>query len=196
MSEDPELIALSTVCNALSSLNVESQQRVLDYAARKFGLASNSNTTSQKSTPVEPVKTAIVAVDVTDDTDGVSPVALKWMQRNNLTIDQLGHIFSLGAAEIDLVSKTVPGNSKNTRTRSVVLLKGIAAYLSSGVPRITAEQIKEACLHYDAFDSGNHARYLGGMSAEATGSKASGYTLTARGITAATELIRELLGTK
>ena len=116
------------------------------------------------------------------------------MQRSGFTVDQLGHLFSLGADEIDLVSKSVPGNSKSARVRSIVILKGLASYLSSGVPRISAEQIKEACLHYDAFDSNNHAKYLKNMSTEVTGGKSSGYSLTARGITAGTELIRGLLG--
>ena len=48
MTEDPELVALSTVCNALASLNTESQQRVLDYASRKFGLATNLSTVPQR----------------------------------------------------------------------------------------------------------------------------------------------------
>ncbi len=73
-------------------------------------------------------------------------------------------------------------------------MKGIAAYLSTGAARITAEQIKEACLHYDAYDSPNHAKYLRGMSTELSGSKESGHKLTARGLTAGTELIREILG--
>ena len=135
-------------------------------------------------------------MDVTGDTDGISPVALKWMQRNGFTVEQLSHLFSLGTDEIDLVAKSVPGKSKSQRARNVTILKGIAAYLSTGAARITAEQIKEACLHYDAFDSPNHAKNLRGMSTELSGTKESGYTLAARGLTAGTELIREVLGTE
>jgi hypothetical protein len=204
MNDDPELVALSTVCNALSSLDSETQQRVLEYAAKKFGLRiAGSRAEPQTGQPQKgreqhsqgQTDPPPADVDVTDDTNGISPVAIKWMQRNGFTIDQLGHLFSLGTDEIDLVAQSVPGGSKNLRTRSVAILKGIAAYLSTGVARVTAEQIKEACLHYDAYDSPNHAKYLRGMSTELTGNKSSGYTLTARGITAGTELIREILGT-
>jgi len=118
------------------------------------------------------------------------------MRRNGLTVEHLGRLFSLGSDEIDLVAKFVPGNSKNLRTRSVTLLKGIAAYLSTGASRITNEQIKEACLHYDAYDSPNHAKYLKGMAAELSGTKSGGFVLTARGLTAGTELIKEILGIK
>jgi hypothetical protein len=203
MNEDPELTALSNVCAALSALDADSQQRVLDYAARKFGLTvAHRSDVERASKPERQSESGLdtqsepAEQSVADDTDGISPVALKWMRRNGFTVDQLGHLFSLGTDDVDLVSKSVPGDSKNARTRAVVLLKGIAAYLSTGVARITAEQIKEACLHYDAYDSPNHAKYLKGMSSEVTGNRANGFTLTARGIVAGCEIIRELLGVK
>lgn len=206
MNEDPELSALSRVCSELSGLEPDSQQRVIDYVIKKFGLVGPSQASGDVNPQYRQPETQTrhnqlpdnqrpTPIDVTDDTDGISPVAIKWMQRNGFTVDQLGHLFSLGTDEIDLVAQTVSGDSKNQRTRSVTILKGIAAYLSTGVARVTAEQIKEACLHYDAFDSPNHAKYLRGMSTELTGTKAAGYTLTARGLTAGSELIRELLGT-
>ena len=87
--------------------------------------------------------------------EGVSPVALKWIARNKLDPSQLGAAFSLGVDEIDLVAQKVPGkNKKDQRSflkmRSVFLLDGIAAYLGTGVPRFTHEQVKEACVHYGA----------------------------------------------
>jgi len=209
MNDDPELVALSTVCSALADLNTDSQQRVVDYVVNKFGLSLGG----ERAAIGSPISTysddrvsspAMVRppvnhqsssqIDVTDDTDGISPVAIKWMQRNALTVDQLGHVFSLGTDEIDLVAKSVPGTSKRERTHNVAILKGIAAYLSTGVARFTAEQVKEACLHYDAYDPPNHAKYLRGMSTELSGSKESGFKLTARGLTAGTELIRQILG--
>src|SRR5437899_12583099 len=82
-----------------------------------------------------------------DELDGISPVAQKWMRRNVLQVEHLSSIFSLGADEIDLVAKNVPGNSTKARMRSVFLLKGVAAYLAGGAPRFSHEQVKEPCLH-------------------------------------------------
>lgn len=200
MTEDPELVALSQVCSALSGLDTKSQQRVIDYVVQRLGLAvSPANHGSYgKSLPLraETPKPGNQGpqIEFPDDTDGVSPVAKKWMQRNDFTVDQLGHLFSLGTDEIDLVAREIPGTSKRERTRNVTILKGIAAYLSTGTARITAEQIKEACLHYGAFDSPNHAKYLRGMSTELSGSKEAAYTLTARGLKAGSELICGVLG--
>jgi hypothetical protein len=91
-----------------------------------------------------------------------------------------------------LIAETVSGKSKKDKMHNVFLLKGVAAYLGSGAARFTHEQIKEACLHYDAFDAANFATHLKSISADVSGSKAVGYTLTARGIASATELVKTM----
>jgi len=204
MTEDPEITALTSVYTALKDLDPEAQQRVLDYVARKLGLQHGPAAERLKdpagltedlprSEPVSDTRNQIEEGSISD-TEGISPVALKWMRRNGLKVEDLGRLFSIGADEIDLIAKSVPGNSKNSRARSVALLKGMATYLSTGAARITYEQIKEACLHYDAYDASNHARTLKGMAAELSGSTSGGFVLTARGLTAGTELIKEVLG--
>lgn len=204
MKDDPEFIALAAVYTALKDLNAESQTRVIEYVCHKLGVASPTNREVRSSgsdtshdsgfSPVNSNSPHTAEHD--NDTDGISPIAIKWMRRSSLTANELSQFFSLGTEEIDLVAKKIPGKSKNARTKSVVLLKGIAAYLSTGAARMTDEQIKEACIHYDAFDSPNHAKYLKRMAAEVSGSKANGFVLTARGITSATEILNELLGKK
>jgi len=205
MHDDPEIAALTSVYVALKDLDGNAQQRVIDYVSKKLGLVEADTTetytiprvsgaASATSDSPSDSRTVIPDDDELGDSEGISPIALKWMRRNGLNVSHLGKLFSLGADEIDLVAKSVPGNSRNARTRSVVLLKGIAAYLSTGAARMTSEQIKEVCLHYDAFDAPNHAKYLKGIAAELGGDKSTGYVLTARGLTAGTELIKSILG--
>jgi hypothetical protein len=57
--------------------------------------------------------------------------------------------------------RTVPGKNKKEKMRSVLLLKGVAAYLAGDAGGFSHPQIKEACLHYDAFDAINFATYVG-----------------------------------
>ena len=200
---DPEIAAISAVNDALKNLETSSQQRVLDYVAAKLGLQgvelaihpprATSNTVDLSSAASRREDQSDEAESSSEDLEGISPVAIKWMRRNGLTADRLATIFSLGVDEIDLVAKTVPGRSKKERMHSVLLLKGMAAYLGTGAARVSHEQVKEACLHYDAFDTTNFARYLSSFAAEVSGSKETGYTLTARGITVATDLIKSLL---
>jgi hypothetical protein len=201
---DPEIAAISVVYDALQHLDTSSQQRVLDYVAGKLGLALREIQPNTSRAGAEASVDVAGAVSQRDqrqdesstgpeDLEGISPVAIKWMRRNNLTADGLARVFSLGVDEIDLVARTVPGRNKKDRMHSVLLLKGIASYLGTGVPRVSHEQVKEACLHYDAFDTANFARNLSAFAAEVSGSKESGYTLTARGVTAATDLLRGML---
>jgi hypothetical protein len=204
MGEDKEIEALSSVYNALKDLDSAAQRRVLDYVANKLNDSMSSasqqsswkdvfDTKSDSDKEQASADSEREADDFVNELDGISPVAVKWIRRNDFRMESLGRLFSLGTDEIDLIAKSVPGNSIKSRTRAVVLLKAIAAYLSSGAARISAEQIKEACLHYKAYDSANHAATLKKMVAELSGNKSSGYSLTPRGLSAGTELVKEII---
>ena len=75
--------------------------------------------------------------------------------------------------------------------RSVFLLMGIAAYLENGAARFDYQQVKEACLQYDAYDSSNFSKHVADFAGEISGSKDTGYSLTPRGMTAATEMVKQ-----
>jgi hypothetical protein len=201
--QDPEILAISQVYSALRSLNTDAQQRVLDYVSRKLELTIAGNverrSAENEEEPLSPVSRPRERDDeaesaVPDDAlEGLSPAARKWMKRNGLTSEQLSQLFSLGIDEIDLVAKKVPGKSVRDKMRSVLLLKGVAAYLGTGVPRVTYDQIKEAAQHYGAFDNTNFSKYLKSMAADVSGTRETGFSLTARGLTEATSTVRELV---
>jgi hypothetical protein len=195
-----EFSVLSSVYDLLVQLPTEEQIRVLNYVAEKLKLKSPQaqNSSDRRTTESEGKDDSLVVVDAADSfadedgLEGISPVARKWMARNGLKAQSLSSIFSLGGDEIDLVARTIPGTSKRERTHSVLLLKGIAAYLGSGVARFTYEQLKEACVHYKAYDLTNFSKYLKDFSAEVSGDKSSSYLLTARGLASATELLKKM----
>jgi hypothetical protein len=201
---DPEIFAISAVYAALKDLDQDEQGRVIEYVRNKLGHKSSSadfsqekpDETGDEATPPsqdQPQRDEVPSSAGRDETwDSVSAVAKKWVQRNDLDRKYLITIFSIGGEEIDLIAKSIPGKSKRQRMREVVLLKGIAAYLGSGVARITHEALKEACSHYGALDSPNFATYMKEFSAEVSGSKESGYTLSARGLVSGAELIKEM----
>lgn len=115
------------------------------------------------------------------------------MTRNGLTADQMSALFSLGVEDIDLVAKEVPGDTPRQRLKSVLLLQGVASYLSSGAARINNDRLNEAIRHYDA-ESGNFTRDLKQWSGEVSGSRSAGdLVLTTRGLNSAKELIKEML---
>jgi len=199
---DLEIAAIGEVYEALKGLDQQAQSRVLKYVAGKLNLESSApggeSQERRQDDLRDPIPKESVRADDIDsqpELEGVSPIARKWMARNGLDAKQLAKIFSLGSDEIDLISKTVPGDSKKAKVRSVVLLKGVAAYLGGGAARFSHQQIKEACLHYDAYDATNFATQLKAISSEVSGSKDTGYSLTPRGLAAATEVLKSLTAT-
>jgi len=199
---DPEIVAIGAVYAALEKLSPEAQVRVLNYVAGKLKISAPIPEFDQVSQPREIDETLAPPANAgapasaraeEDGLEGISPVARKWMTRNGLKAQTISTIFSLGGDEIDLVAKTIPGKSKRDRMHSVLLLKGIAAYLASGAARFTHEQLKEACLHYKAYDAANFASYLKSFSAEVTGDKSTAYVLSARGLSNATDIVKRIL---
>ena len=196
LEQDPEFVAMSAVYAALKGLGQEAQTRVLNYVAAKLNLAI----------PTAPQKHKIADIadeadesnvenneNATEETEGISPAAKRWLTRNGLQPKQISTIFSIDGDEIDLIADTVPGKSKAKRMYNVFLLKGVAAYLGAGAARFTHEEVKEACLHYDAFDAGNFATHVKDFTAEISGSKETGYSLNARGMAAATKLVKSII---
>lgn len=195
---DAEISAIGTVHSALRGLDLDARRRVLDYVSAKLGTPI---VTPEPRRPahrdeldaVDSQVRDLPAVDEPADADGVNAVAKKWMTRSGLTVARLSNVFSIGLDEIDLIADKVPGGNKKERMRSVLLLKAIASYLGSGAARVTHEKVKEACLHYDAYDGKNFASYMKSFASEVSGGKESGYSLTPKGITAATELVKATL---
>jgi hypothetical protein len=198
---DREIVAISEVYDALKGLEPEAQARVLSYVATKLKIeaALEINPPERLMTLDDPRDArptearAAEMPDPQDDLEGISPVAKKWMTRNGLQAAPLSKIFSLSTDEIDLIAKTVPGKNKKEKMRSVFLLKGIAAYLGSGATRFTHEQVKEASLHYDAFDAANFSHYFKSLASEVSGTKDSEYVLTPRGLASATDMVKEII---
>lgn len=201
---DPEVSAINAVVTALRDLDPPTQQNVIDYVVRRFKLRASSMEDAWTTPPPAPdagpepqevleEKPGTKGDQGDDGLEGISPVARKWMSRNGFKTTDLSKLFSLGIDEIDLVAPKVPGKGKKNRMRSVLLLKGMAAYLGTGAARVNHEPVKDACVHYQAYDMDNFAKYLKQMAAEVGGSKETGYTLTPRGITAATELIKQIV---
>ncbi len=199
MGPNQEIAAIGAVYEALKGLDAAVQGRVLGYVAKMLGIDNAVSDreplrkTREDEQPQSPSLPPPAAGSEESESEGISPVAVKWVRRSGLTSTGLSLLFSLGVDEIDLVAKKVPGETKKDRMHSVLLLKGIAAYLGSGVARVTHEQLREACVHYDAYDAANFATHLKSFAAEASGTKSAGYTLTARGITNATEMIKSLV---
>ncbi len=194
---DPEILAITAVYSALRNLKPEAQSRVLKFVVDKIGADKSmlSAVADQSPRTVELEPGPVPVSTHSEISTSISPIAQKWIKRNNLLIDDLSKIFSVGGEEIDLIAKAIPGTSIRSRMFNVFLLKCIAAYLSSGNSRAPHQQLKETCLHYNAYDESNFAAYIKHFSSEFSGSKDVGYQLTQRGLSSAADLIRSMVST-
>lgn len=195
---DPEINAIATVFSALKSLEGDSAARVLDYVRRKLNLDKSEDVRSSEIEPeARPDRISLSSTSSEATKEGVSPIADKWLRRSGLSLTQLDGVFNVGAAdEIDLVAAKLPGTKKAARVREVMLLKAIASYLSTGVPKVTHGVAKQTCEHYDAYDVANFSKTIKSLAPEISGSKQSGYTLTARGLAASADLIKRMISPK
>ncbi|HUN63896.1 MAG TPA: hypothetical protein VMU53_17990 [Candidatus Sulfotelmatobacter sp.] len=201
---NPEIAAVNAVYEALKRLDPEVQGRVLSYVSRMLKINVLVEAESQRDREHTEIRDEKIAEDTTErpmsndagPAEGVSPVAQKWMARNGIVASAISEIFSVGGDEIDLIAKDIPGKSKRERMHAVLLLKGIASYLGSGAARFTHAQLKEACLHYKAYDTPNFAKYLKDFGADVAGDKSTSYALTARGLSNATDMLKSMIQTK
>lgn len=123
-----EIAAIGAVYEALKGLDAPAQGRVLEYVAKMLGIASaasdretsKARADEQPQSPSLPLPNA--GLEDEGESEGISPVALKWIRRSGLTSTGLSLLFSLGVDEIDLVAKKVPGETKKDRMHSVLLL--------------------------------------------------------------------------
>jgi hypothetical protein len=201
---DAEFEAMRAIYAALKDLDADAQKRVLDYVTKRLSLSfeTRNERAGSSFSPRELAEEVAEkrdgppddAEDAGDEFEGVSPVAQKWARRNGLTAAQLFKLFSLGVDEIELVAKSVPGSSKREKMHSVLLLTGAASYLGTGAARMTDEKVRETLGHYNAYDASNFATYMKAFAPEVTGSKDGGYVLTARGLAAAAELVKQATG--
>jgi hypothetical protein len=199
---DPEFTAMHSVYVALKDLDAPAQNRVLDYVFRRLSLTRDYGVADFQADSGGTAGAAVQASgeqvqqaqrgEEADGLEGISSVAQKWIRRNGLTTKTLSNLFSLGVDEIDLVANKVPGKNKKQKLRNIVLLLGVASYLGTGAARINNPRLKEACGHYGAQDPTNFARYMKELSAYVTGNREGGYSLTPKGMTAATELVKEM----
>lgn len=204
IGEDQEFVAMRNVYEALKPLSGPAQNRVLDYVFRRLALSreigadaidpqTKSASAPDNTNPSLRDESAVQPMEKVDGLEGISPVAQKWIRRHSLDVNKLSSLFSLGVDEIDLVANKVPGKNKKQRLLNVLRLLGIASYLGTGAPRVSYVKLKEASTHYDSHDEANFAANMRAVTSEISGSREAGYTLTARGLTAATELVKEMV---
>src|SRR5204862_56771 len=113
--------------------------------------------------------------------NGISEKATAWIRKNGIDTDALEQTFHIDGGKVELIGESI-GNSKRQQTVNTYLLTGIAAYLATGSPEFSDDDARNYCQHFGCYDSPNHSNYVKAFGNRITGSKASGWKLTAPGL--------------
>ena len=131
-----------------------------------------------------------VDADSSDAFPGVSAAAVPWLKKAGVTRNQLEQHLHLDGGTAKVIS--LPGNASKRidQVLNTYLMQGFAAFLTNGDASFTDKEARGLCEHFGCYDATNHAKYVKEFGNKITGSKNSGWKLTAPGLTAAAELVK------
>lgn len=126
-------------------------------------------------------------------TDGKLPQrAGSWMKQYGVTVDALEAVFQISDGSFAVIVGEIPGKSKKEKTFNVYRLAGIAALLSAGSPHFSDANARQLCVEAGCYDEAHHSTYIKAKGSTFTGSKETGWTLTAPSLKEAAELIKAM----
>jgi len=179
----PLTTAMSKVVELLSPLSSEERKRVVQAAFALLGEDATPNPSSPSAKNH--------ADDASSDALPIAhPTANQWLKRNGITQEQLEQHLYFDGGTAKVIS--LPGNASKRihQVMNTYLMLGFAAFLSTGEAAFTDKDARELCEHFGCYDATNHAKYIKEFGNKITGSKSSGWKLTAPGLTAAAELVK------
>ncbi len=121
----------------------------------------------------------------------VHALAQQWMRKNGVTPEQLEHYFHFDQGKAIPISLAGNATTKREQTVNAYLTVGLAHYLASGDATFTDADARKFCEQSGCYDNANHTKSVKGLQNRVTGSKSAGWKLTAPGLSAAAELIKQ-----
>lgn len=128
-----------------------------------------------------------------DDAPSLPPKARQWMKQNGLSRDTLDQVFHVENGNAETLAEA-PGKSQKEKTINAYVLAGAAQLLANGEAHFTDKAARQICITSGCFSSTNHATYLKDKGSDFTGSRESGWLLTAPGLKRAANLIKLIAG--
>ncbi len=126
------------------------------------------------------------------DTGEFNAKTRSWMKRNKLSTGQLGHVFHIDGEAVDIIADKVPGAKQRDKVINTYVLVGVRELIRTGEARFDDEAARDACERLSTHGKTNHATFLKTPGNVLAGSAKTGWTLTAPGMTAGAELVKQL----
>jgi len=121
--------------------------------------------------------------------DGISGAGSAWLRRRGLSKESIDEYFHIEEGKVKLTGDAI-GSGKRQQTINTYLLSGVVALLESGKPDFTDDMARENCKNLGCYDAANHSMTLTQFGNQITGSKKTGWKLTAPGLNAAAALLK------
>jgi hypothetical protein len=125
----------------------------------------------------------------------VSPQARAWLNKNSLSDEELENWYDVQQDSATLL--TLPGTTskRSQQTINTYILLGFAAFLGSGDASFRDQDARARCEHFGCYDATNHSKIYKAFGNKITGSKSTGWKLTAPGMSAAKALLKSSAAT-
>ncbi len=167
------------IVDMLTPLTSEERQRVVHAALTLMGEA-----------PLVDTKRSDQSEDSVDA--GLHHRARAWMKQNDLTAEDLQHVFHLAGGRAEVIASEIPGKSDKEKTLNAYVLIGVANLLSNGDANFDDKAARDLCGTLGCFNGANHAAYMKNKGNQIAGSKEKGWTLTSPGLKRGAALVKEL----
>jgi hypothetical protein len=179
-------VAVPKLVQVLTSLTPEGRKRAIASALMIFGEVPLS-----KSPPEEDKK------DPKNDSvssDGVSAKAIAWMKNNQITRQELEHVFSIDKDSIDVIAAKLLEKTKSKQTVQAYVLCGVANFLRTGEMGFSDANARSLCARVGCYDGKNHSGNIGSkkLGNLIGGTMESGWKITNPGLTEGAKLIKQL----
>jgi predicted XRE-type DNA-binding protein len=124
--------------------------------------------------------------------EGISAKAQNWMKQNQLTMAQVERLFDVGTDGVTVIASEAPGKHGKDKTINAYVLQGVSRFLASGDAVFDDKDARKVCEHFGCYDNTNHAARLDEKGNLFTGSKSTGWKITAPGLKHGADLIKQL----
>ncbi len=184
--EKPKILeVVSKIVIALEPFEVNERKRIIRAALTVLG--EEYVETDVHKPPTQGVRNQAP----TPATVNVHVNASRWMEKNQITQEELEQVFQIEAGAAHVLNVELAGNAKKN-THSTYILVGIASFISTGEATIDDKAARAMCETLGCYDTNNHSNYMKAVGNIWSGNKADGFKLTAPGLREGAELIKKI----